>query len=151
MAQKEGFFPNSRSYKTNNPGNIGNTDSGANSKLATLEEGIKKQINYLYNVAIGNDKNYPLNKEKNIKPFYSQEIDKNQKNYNLTPYLPGYKFKYTGTLEQFVKIYSTGARGGNSYLSIIVSYFRKNGFNNVTEKTTLAELIKLNNSSDIIL
>jgi hypothetical protein len=151
MAQKEGFYPSSRSYKTNNPGNIGNTDSGANSKLDTLEIGIKKQIDYLYNVAMGKNENYPLNKEKNIKPFYSKEIDKNQKNYQLTPYLPGYKFKYEGTLEQFIKIYSTGARGGNSYLSMIISYFRKNGFKNVTEKTTLAELIKLNNSSDIIL
>jgi len=151
MAQKEGFYPGSRSYTTNNPGNIGNTDSGANVKLKNLKTGIEKQLTYLYGVAQGTNKNYPLNATKDIEPYYSKEIDKNQKNYNLTPYLPGYKFKYTGTLEQFVKIYSTGARGGNSYLSIIISFFRKNGFSNVTEKTKLADLIKLNNSDPIIL
>ena len=151
MAQKEGFYPGSRSYRTNNPGNIGNTDSGANSKLKDLKTGIEKQLTYLYGVAQGTNSNYPLNATKDIKPFYSKEIDKNQKNYNLTPYLPGYKFKYTGTLEQFVKIYSTGARGGNSYLSIIISFFRKNGFSNVTEKTKLSDLVKLNNSDPIIL
>ena len=151
MSQKEGFYPGSRSYRTNNPGNIGNTDSGANSKLKDLKTGIEKQLTYLYGVAQGTNSNYPLNAIKDIEPYYSPEIDKNQKNYNLTPYLPGYKFKYTGTLEQFVKIYSTGARGGNSYLSIIISFFRKNGFSNVTEKTKLADLIKLNNSDPIIL
>ena len=151
MAQKEGFYAGSRSYRTNNPGNIGNTDSGANAALKDLKTGIEKQLTYLYGVAKGTNRNYPLNSFKDIKPFYSKEIDKNQKNYNLTPYLPGYKFTYTGTLEQFVKIYSTGARGGNSYLSIIISFFRKNGFTNVTEKTKLEDLIKLNNSSPIIL
>ena len=30
MAQKEGFYKGTRSYKYNNPANIGNTDSGAN-------------------------------------------------------------------------------------------------------------------------
>jgi len=89
MTQKEGFTKNSRSYTTNNPGNVGNTDSGANNTFSTLE--------------------------------------------------------------QFIKIYATGARGGNSYLSLIISVFRKNGFTNVTEKTTLIELIKLNNSTSIIL
>jgi hypothetical protein len=151
MTQKEGFYEGSRSYRTNNPGNIGNTDSGADIKLKDLKTGILKQLSYLYGVAQGTNKNYPLNATKDIKPYYSPEIDKNQKTYNLTPYLPGYKFKYTGTLEQFVKIYSTGARGGNSYLSIIISFFRKNGFSNVTEKTKLADLIKLNNSDPIIL
>jgi len=151
MSQKEGFYKGSRSYRANNPGNIGNTDSGGNVKFDNLKTGILKQLNYLSGVAKGTNGNYPLNSFKDIKPYYSPEIDANKSTYNLTPYLPGYKFKYTGTLEQFVKIYSTGARGGNSYLSIIISFFRKNGFNNVTEKTKLSDLIKLNNSDPIIL
>jgi hypothetical protein len=151
MTQKEGFSEGTRSYRTNNPGNIGNTDSGNNSSFPTLKSGIEKQLDYLYGVAVGTNKNYPVGKIKDIKPYYSPEIAKSPKTYKLTPYLPGYKFTYTGTLEQFVKIYSTGARAGNSYLSIIISFFRKNGFNNVTEKTTLSELIKLNNPSNIIL
>jgi hypothetical protein len=152
MTQKEGFNPGTKSYRTNNPGNIGNTDSGNTSSFPTLKAGIEKQLSYLYSVAIGTNKNYPVGKFKDVKPFYSIDIAKAQKSYQLTPYLPGYKFTpYTGTLEQFVKIYSTGARSGNSYLSIIISFFRKNGFNNVTEKTTLSELINLNNPSNIIL
>ena len=47
MAQKEGFYKGSRSYRTNNPGNIGNTDSGANSNNSSLENGIMKQVDYV--------------------------------------------------------------------------------------------------------
>ena len=43
MAQKEGYYPGTRSYRTNNPGNIGNTDSGRNTPAKTLEEGILRQ------------------------------------------------------------------------------------------------------------
>ena len=53
MAIKEGFYPNTRAYKYNNPGNIGNTDSGDNVGYPTLEEGIKKQKTYILSVANG--------------------------------------------------------------------------------------------------
>ena len=149
MAQKEGFYPKSRSYKTNNPGNIGNTDAGGNNNFPTLKDGIKGQIKYLKKVASGRHSAYPIGRTKDIKPYYSPEIDKNQKSYQLTPYLPGYKFKYTGTIEQFVKIYATGARGGNSYISTIVSFFRKNGFTSCTEKTTIKQLVNFNSSTPI--
>ena len=149
MAQKEGFYDGTRSYRTNNPGNIGNTDSGANNSFKTLKDGITGQLNYLNKVATGGHSAYPVGKNKDIKPYYSPEIDKNQKSYQLTPYLPGYKFTpYTGTLEQFVKIYATGARGGNSYLSTIMSFFKKNGIT-VTPKTTLAEIAKIGGEGKI--
>ena len=47
-------------------------------------------------------------------------------------------------VEQYVKIYATGARTGNSYISMIVSWFRKNCYSWVTEKTTIAQLIEQN-------
>jgi hypothetical protein len=142
MAQKEGFTPNSRSFKTNNPGNIGNTDSGNNKSLKTLRDGIQLQIDYINKVASGTHNSYPIGKNKFIKPYYSPEIANNP-SYGLTPFLPGYNFTYTGKIEEYVKIYSTGARAGNSYISMIVSWFRKYGYNWVTEETTISQLIKI--------
>jgi hypothetical protein len=113
MAQHEGFKAGTRSYRTNNPGNIGNTDSGANKAIS--------------DIIAGKNRSYPMNQLVNIKPYYSQEIAKNAKTYGMSPWLPGYRFTFTGQLDQFVKIYSTGARAGNSYINTIVSYFKANG------------------------
>ena len=144
MAVKEGFYPNTRSYKYNNPGNIGNTDSGKNKGYETLEDGIKKQMTYILSVANGTHRAYPLGKEKKIKPYFSKEIARNQKTYGgKSPYLPGYIFTYTGQIDQYVKIYSTGARGGNSYVSMILSYFKQNGFT-ITPQSKIQDIIKLN-------
>lgn len=156
QAQKEGFAPGTRAYKTNNPGNIGNTDSGSNKNLKTLADGIKLQLNYMTDVANGKHKMYPVGKDTFIEPYYSPEIAKNNgpkgPYKGMTAYLPGYKFKYTGKLEQYVKIYATGARQSNSYITMIVSWFRNNGYTWVTEETTLSEIIKSNQkpSSGII-
>ena len=148
MAQKEGFQKGTRSYRTNNPGNIGNTDSGGDKTLKNLEAGIKLQLDYIKKVAKGEHTSYPLNKEKYIKPYYSPEIAKNngpKGSYKgMTEYLPGYKFTYTGMIEQYVKIYATGARSGNSYITMIVSWYRQNGYNWVNEETTIAQLIEQN-------
>lgn len=142
MTSKEGFYKGTRSFKTNNPGNIGNTDSGSNSKFDKLEDGVEAQMEYVLRVANGKHPMYPIGKLKKIAPFYSKEIAANQKTYGLDPYLPGYRFIYTGQLDQFVKIYSTGARGGNSYLSMITSYFKNLGIH-VTPQTTLKEIINI--------
>ena len=50
--------------------------------------------------------------------------------------------KFTASLEQYVKVYATGARSGNSYLSMIISYFANNGLT-ITEKMTIEEIIKM--------
>ena len=143
MTHREGFRPDTRSYRTNNPGNVGNTDIGQNNTLDTLADGVAAQLRYLTRVVNGTHGAYPLNRDKDIKPYYSPEIAKNSRTYGLTPYLPGYKFSpYRGTLEQFIKIYSTGARGGNGYLSDIISYFKDKGYD-INEKTTLEEIDKL--------
>ena len=139
MTKHEGFKKGTRSYRTNNPGNIGNTDSGANKKLDTLEDGIKLQVNYFHKIINGQSRPYPMNKKVVIKPYYSSEIAKNMKTYKMSPYVPGYEFTFMGQLDQFIKIYSTGARAGNSYLSEIISFF-KNHKITITSETTLQEL-----------
>lgn len=142
MAQKEGFFKGSRSYSTNNPGNIGNTDSGANKKNLSLADGVLLQKNYILSIIEGKHSAFPMNKKKIIPPYYSPEIAKNAKTYGMSPYLPGYEFTFTGQLDQFVKIYSTGARGGNSYLSMIISYFNQNGLS-IKPESKIQDVIKL--------
>jgi peptidoglycan hydrolase-like protein with peptidoglycan-binding domain len=142
MAQKEGFFKGSRSYATNNPGNIGNTDSGANKKNLSLADGILLQKNYILSIVEGKHNAFSMNKKKIIPPYYSPEIAKNAKTYGMSPYLPGYEFVFTGQIDQFVKIYSTGARGGNSYLSMIISYFNQNGIK-ISPESKIQDIIKI--------
>lgn len=142
MAYKEGFRKGTRSYKTNNPGNIGNTDSGANKHNGTLESGIRMQRGYILKVIKGKHGAYPMGKRKLIKPYYSPEIAKHSKLYGMSPYVPGYDFIFTGQLDQFVKIYATGARAGNSYLSMIISYFKKNGID-INAQSKLQDIINM--------
>jgi peptidoglycan hydrolase-like protein with peptidoglycan-binding domain len=142
MAYKEGFRKGTRSYRTNNPGNIGNTDSGLNKQIGNLQEGILAQRNYVRKIVNGKHKAYPLGERKIINPYFSPEIAKHSKLYGMSPYLPGYNFVFTGQLDQFVKIYATGARAGNSYLSMIISYFKKNGVT-ITPQTTLQEILEI--------
>lgn len=142
MTNKEGFYKGTRSYVNNNPGNIGNDDSGANKKLATLEEGILLQVDYLNKVISGKYPTYPMGKEVVLKPKFSKEIAKNSKTYGMSPWLPGYKFVFTGQLDQYVKIYSTGARAGNNYINTIVSYFHQNGIE-ITPESKIQDIIKI--------
>src|SRR6187402_252607 len=44
MTHMEGFKKGTRSYRTNNPGNIGNGDNGRNVELPTMADGIKLQV-----------------------------------------------------------------------------------------------------------
>lgn len=140
MAFHEGFKKGSRSYRTNNPGNIGNTDAGSNVELKTLEDGILRQRDYINRIIAGKNSAYPMGKTKIIKPYYSPEIARNPQ-YGLPAYLPGYEFTFTGQLDQFVKIYATGARAGNGYLSTILSYLIANGMN-VNAQSKIQDIVK---------
>lgn len=142
MAYKEGFRKGTRSYKTNNPGNIGNNDAGANKHNGTLSDGVRLQKDYINRIVKGEHSAYPMGKRKLIKPYYSPEIAKHSKLYGMSPYVPGYDFVFDGQLDQFVKIYATGSRAGNSYLSIIISYFAKNGIT-ITAQSKIQDIIKL--------
>lgn len=143
LINRVGTVNDSVSYKTHNPGNIGNTDNGNKKYFATLYDGIKGQLEKLTEIAEGKkNRAYTIGSVKNIKPYYSEEIARNCVNYQKSPYVPGYHFTYTGQLQQFVKIYATGARSGNGYLNTIISYFQQNGII-ITGETTLLEIINL--------
>lgn len=149
MADHEGFWGKSakhriasRSFRTNNPGNIGNTDNGNNNSFPTLKAGIEAQVNYFYKIIHGTAKAFPLGKSVVLKPYFSQEIADNFTTYKKSPWLPGYKFTFTGQLDQFIKIYSTGARSGNEYLSEIISFYKNHGFD-INGQTTLQQLAEL--------
>ncbi len=144
MAYQEGFKAGTRSYRYRNPGNIGNTDQGKNVPFPTLADGIKAQAAFITAIANGEKKAYPLGKPVFLKPDFSQEIHDNQKTYGLgNGNIPGYKFTYNGSLEQFLKIYSTGARLSNNYVNTITSYFKHNGID-ISPTTTLQEIIAMN-------
>jgi hypothetical protein len=143
MAHIEGFREGTRSYKTNNPGNIGNTDSGGSQRVSTLAEGILLQKDYILRIVNGSHSAYPMGKKKVIKPYFSPEIARNAKTYGMSPYLPGFEFVFTGQLDQFVKIYSTGARGSNTYLSLIISHFKQNGLD-IGPESKIQDIIQMN-------
>ncbi len=128
MIHQEGFYPNSLAYRTNNPGNVGNTGTSTKT-FPTLDKGIQAQLQLLKNVSNGSERNYLLNTVKQLPPS--------------SPY-PGYKFTYTGKIKQFVKIYAEGARSSNAYISTIVSYFHQKGYTWVTEDTTIQQLAAIN-------
>lgn len=142
MAYKEGFRKGTRSYRHNNPGNIGNTDSGANSTQSSLLAGVRLQKEYVESIVAGTHRAYPMGRRKVIKPYFSKEIAKHTKLYGMSPYVPGYNFIFTGQLDQFVKIYSTGARAGNGYVNMIVSYFKENGLT-ITSESKIQDIIKM--------
>lgn len=143
MAYKEGYRKGTRSYRTKNPGNIGNTDSGANRTNMSLSSGIELQKDYVLSIIRGEHKAYPMGSKKAIRPYFSKEIAKHTKLYGMSPYVPGYAFTFTGQLDQFVKIYSTGARAGNGYLSMIISYFKAAGYE-INAQSKIQDIIKLN-------
>ncbi len=142
MALQEGFYPKSRSFKTNNPGNIGNDDGGNNKTFPSLEAGIQGQIDYINNIIAGKNASYPMGKFKPLAPGYSKEID-NHPEYGLPCFYPGYEFTFTGQLDQFVKIYSTGARLGNGYVNRITSFFKENGLF-ITPESKIQDIIMMN-------
>jgi hypothetical protein len=140
MTHKEGFTKGTRSYRFNNPGNIGNTDSGANQGFTTLDAGILAQRQYIIDIVNGKNSSFPMGGLKVLKPYFSEEINRNPQ-YGLPPYVPGYSFVFTGQIDQFVKIYSTGARAGNSYISTILSYFNQNGIA-ITPQSLIQDIIQ---------
>lgn len=87
-AHQEGFYGRTRSRRNNNPGNIGNTDSGANRSFPTLKDGILAQVSYIQRIANGTNSAHKFG-SRLIRPYYSNEISKNQSNYKASPYLPG--------------------------------------------------------------
>ena len=114
----EGFYPNSKSYKTNNPGNIGNTDNGATKSFSTLTEGIQAQ---------------------------ATKVVSGQGSYKIGAKIPcalGNE-TYDGSLYQYLRIYATGARLNNNYVNAIIGYFNDNG-KNITARTKMSDIYNMN-------
>lgn len=130
QTQMEGFKPGTKSYRTNNPGNIGNTDNGGTRGFASLEKGILGQYDYTVGVALNQNKNYKLGARIKRSSIYDRDSNETY---------PGIDFKYTGTLDQYLQIYSTGARKYDTYLNLVIGYFAKNGIT-ITGDTTLKEI-----------
>lgn len=111
-----------KSYRTNNPGNIGNTDDGTTKTYPTLADGIKAQRDIVTNVANGTSTSYKIGS----KPTCALGSE-----------------SYNGSLYQYLRIYSTGARMNNNYLNSIIGYFAQNQ-KTITGRTKMSEIAALN-------
>lgn len=118
----EGFYKGTKSYRTNNPGNIGNTDDGSTKSYPTLKEGIEAQVRIATNVANGTSPSYKIGS----KPACALGNE-----------------TYNGYLYQYLRIYATGARTSNAYLNVVIGHFKSNG-KTITAKTTMSEIYNMN-------
>ncbi len=118
----EGFnetpSPGTKSYRTNNPGNIGNTDDGKTKSFPTLKEGIIAQSTEV----ISGKGSYQINGSSTC--ALGKEL-------------------YDGSLYQYLRIYSTGARQNNNYVNSIIGYFKANG-KTITARTKMSEIYNMN-------
>lgn len=117
----EGFSSGTKSYTTNNPGNIGNTDNGSTKTYSSLTEGIQAQVNIIKNIASGTSPSYKAGS----KPTCALGSE-----------------AYNGYLYQYLRIYATGARVSNAYLNVIIGYFKANS-KTITAKTTISEIYNM--------
>lgn len=150
FAIKEGYTPKSKSYRTKNPGNIGNTDSGATNQIKTLKQGVEKLLNYIKGAGEGTKSGWSYG-PKTIPQYFSNEIDRNRKNYQRPDgCLPGYTGNYQGQLGFYVKRYATGARVLNNGISGIKTIFKFNGYTpTIDGNTLLPDLFKYNPNTKI--
>ena len=144
QAINEGFYPNkkncnaitgkcgTRAYRTNNPGNINNTDTGNENAYSTLEEGIRAQIEYIKDSSEGNTKAHKFRKVSFCRS-YSPE---------LKECLPAFEFEYKGEIGYYLFIYATAPRISNNYLENILGFYKYNGID-VNYKNTIKEIINI--------
>ena len=117
QAGVEGFYPGSKSYKTNNPGNIGNTDDGKTRSFPTLKEGIVAQTEKV----VSGQGSYKIGSKPTC--ALGNEV-------------------YDGSLYQYLRIYATGARVNNNYVNAIIGYFSDNG-KNITARTKMSDIYNM--------
>ena len=139
MAIQEGYYPGTRAYTKKNPGNIGNTDSGANRNMGSLGNGILNQIEYCTMAAY------------NIKPnrfttsyYFGPQSRKNSYSPESKRCDPGFKIDFQGQLGYFLYLYATGPRTSNSYLQHVMGFFKLNGIE-VNGQTKLSAIINMPN------
>jgi len=115
QVQVEGFYPGSKSYRSNNPGNVGTHGHGANAvvrSFPTLEEGIKAQWDKVLKGALNNTSAY---------------------------------YKSSFSLYKYLSTYAPPSDGNSptSYTNIVLGLMKKQGIN-ITAETTLEEISKIN-------
>jgi hypothetical protein len=149
-AIKEGYKPGSRSYKTKNPGNIGNTDSGANKPQSSLKVGLTLLLDYIKGAGNGTKSGWAYG-PKTIPQYYSNEIAGNPRNYQRPDgCLPGYTGNYQGQLGFFTKKYATFARVNNNTISELKTIFKYNGYGpEIDGNTLIPTLIAYNPNTPI--
>jgi hypothetical protein len=135
MAYFEGYEPGTVAYKTNNPGNVGNTDEGKRRNFPNLKKGIQAQIEHILKIVDNKSRYYPVGEVVSVSPYYSKELKKT---------VPGFLFVYEGTLEQFLKIYATGPRDHNNYMNAVLTFFNTYYPEaNVKPETKISEIIQI--------
>jgi hypothetical protein len=142
---EEGYKPGSASYRTKNPGNIGNTDDGRTVSSTTLDAGIIRLINYFINRSTGNYKGFKFGNI-TIPQYYSIDIQKNPRNYQRPDgCLPGYTGNFQGQIGFFFKKYATFSRVNNNSINNIATIFALNGYpRKVDGNTLLKDLVSFN-------
>lgn len=134
QAIQEGFYPGARAYRTKNPGNIGNTDSGASNKQADLTTGIRLQASYIREAGDSNRKKGHHSFRKLLQHnAYSPEVKQ---------CIPGFEMQYDGQIYQYLMIYATGARLDDAYLSWVLGFFKYNGVT-INYNTRIADLDRI--------
>ncbi len=128
----EGFYSGSMSYRTKNPGNIGNVgknDQGIAQKstcYATLEDGIRKQYEHISNLVSGKNSMYKIGRKVNV-------IASAQRT-------PGESWIYDGSLWQYLYIYAPESpKKRDAYLSTVISYLASEGIT-ITRDTKMSEI-----------
>lgn len=164
-AMKEGYNgpksgrPISRSYKTKNPGNIGNTDNGDNKSFNTLKEGLDLLMKFLKDASVGQGSSSFKFGQKTIQPTWSPEVANNPNSYKWylngdkskpIGCLPGYTGDYQGQLGAFTMIYALFSRVNNGDIAKLSAIFGINGYKKkIDGNTLLSELITFNDPSPI--
>ncbi len=130
----EGYYPGSKAYTTKNPGNIGNTDSGATNSIGSLSAAANLQSTYIREAGDPTrTRGHHKFGQYNIKATDSQTIG------CVAPLNENYQ----GELGTYLKIYATGARNNNNYLSFILGFFKYNGIN-IQYNSKIQDIIKIN-------
>jgi hypothetical protein len=125
----EGFYPadggksESKSWRTNNPGNIGNTDDGSTNRKANLTEGVQLQINHLKRVIAGDNNNYP--KDPTLYEYISR-------------YAPPC---YRPDKANNPNLYTKGTNNPISYTNAVIAYVKGEYGIDITADMKLSEII----------
>jgi hypothetical protein len=116
----EGFFPGSKAYRTNNPGNIGTSlEMGTTGIYKTLADGVNAQIKYLTTIIDGGT-------WLKVNKYYPKKGDTTLKEYIYTYAPPGKKDN----------------NNPEAYINSFISSFQKQGFT-ITRDTTLNQIAAL--------